>query len=74
MAFLDTQEKRDAHRAFQIADDAWSVELQRCFGKLAGNKRYIPEGKGPPQSDLRLAADRREAARLAFDRVNTDRN
>lgn len=53
--------------ALEIADTLWQAELVRCFGKAAGDKRYTPEGKGPPQSDLRKAHDRREACRLAWE-------
>lgn len=53
--------------AFELADDAWNADLVRCFGKEACNKRYLPEGKGPPESDLRKAHDRREACRRAWE-------
>jgi hypothetical protein len=35
------------------ADDAWSAELTRLFGKQAGDKRYTKEGKGEEGSELR---------------------
>ncbi len=47
----------DAYQAWVSSGKAWTVELEHCFGKLAGEKRSTPEGKGPPQSDLRLAHD-----------------
>lgn len=56
------------HRAFQAADDAWSVELRKAFGKQAGDIRYTPRGKGDHGTALRAAYDAREAARIAFDR------
>jgi len=56
------------HLAFQVADDAWSLELQKAFGKRAGDVRYTPRGKGEPGTALRTAYDAREAARIAYDR------
>ncbi len=35
------------------ADDAWQAELEKQFGKQAGDKRYIKEGKGAEGSELR---------------------
>jgi hypothetical protein len=52
--------------AFQQADDAWSAELKRIFGKRAGDARYTAEGKGEEGSDLRRLHDAREAARVAW--------
>lgn len=51
---------------FQAADDAWSDELRRIFGKRAGYARYGAEGKGLDGSTLRLLHDAREAARIAW--------
>jgi hypothetical protein len=51
---------------FQVADDAWSAELRRIFGKNAGQARYEPRGKGAEGSNLRQAHDAREAARRAW--------
>jgi hypothetical protein len=51
---------------FQRADDAWSDELQRIFGKNAGQARYEPRGKGEEGSKLRSLYDAREAARVAW--------
>lgn len=59
-------------KAFQAADEAWSAELVRCFGKHAGDKRYLPEGKGAPGSVLRLTHDARDALRQAFEYVCSD--
>jgi hypothetical protein len=56
------------HRAYFkaiAADDAWSQELQRLFGKRAGDIRYTEKGRGTPGSKLRklhnakLAADKK---------------
>lgn len=47
------------------ADDAYSAELRRVFGKAAGDARYDARGKSTPElrrlSDAKLAAD---AARM----------
>jgi hypothetical protein len=51
---------------FQSADDAWSAELKRTFGKDACNARYTERGKGSEGSELRRLHDAREAARLAW--------
>ena len=53
------------HLEAQRTDDVWSAELQRLFGKRAGDVRYTPHGKGEPGSALRVAYDAREAARKA---------
>lgn len=42
----------DANRAAQIADNAWSAELHRQFGKRAGDIRYTAHGRGEPRSEL----------------------
>lgn len=63
----DYSPRRVALDTFQKADDAWSAELQRCFGRAAGDKRYIAEGKGAPGSTLRAAHDAREHARRAWE-------
>jgi hypothetical protein len=44
---------RVAYAAAQAADDAWSAELYRLFGKHACNARYQPRGKGEPGTELR---------------------
>lgn len=53
-------------KPFQAADDAWSAELSRVFGKDAGTARYQPRGKGEPGSELRRLHDARDAARVAW--------
>ncbi len=52
--------------AFQAADDAWSAELKKTFGKDAGQARYEPRGKGADGSALRRLHEAREAARVAW--------
>lgn len=47
------------------ADDAYTDELVRLFGKRAGEVRYTSEGKGKPGSTLRRLSD----AKLAADRA-----
>lgn len=55
----------------QAADDAWSAELTRSFGKKAGDVRYTPAGEGEPGSALRLAYDRYKRAHpSAVDVIN----
>jgi len=54
------------HVLAQTTDDAWSAELQRQFGKRAGDVRYTPQGRGEPGSELRRLHDAREAARKAY--------
>ncbi len=44
---------RSANRAMQSADDAWSVELRKTFGRNAGNARYTQQGMGAPGTQLR---------------------
>lgn len=53
-------------KPFQDADDAWSLELTRVFGKDACNARYMDSGKGLAGSELRRLHDAREAARVAW--------
>jgi len=53
-------------KTFQSADDRWAEELQRKFGKDAGQARYEPRGKGEEGSELRRLHDLREAARSAW--------
>lgn len=52
---------------FQYADDIWQIALEFEFGVSASDKRYAPEGRGNPGSDLRKAYDAREAARAAWE-------
>lgn len=47
------------------ADEAWSKELRRLFGKRAGDVRYTKQGEGAPGSELRRLHD----AKLAADRA-----
>ncbi len=49
-------------KPFQNADDAWSAELTRVFGKNAGQARYEPRGIGSESSELRRLHDARMAA------------
>lgn len=55
-------------KPFQDADDAWSAELHRVFGRNAGQARYEPRGKGEPGTKLRALHDAREAARSSWHR------
>jgi hypothetical protein len=56
----------DALHAFQAADDAWSDQLQREFGKNAGDARYTERGKGDEGSTLSRLHNAREEARVAW--------
>lgn len=58
----------EEHKAFQIADEAWSALLRKEFGKQAGDVRYTTRGKGEPGTILRAAYDTRDAARIVYDR------
>lgn len=58
--------REDLYRAAMAADDAWSDELQRLFGKRAGDARYTREGKGEPGTDLRRLHDAKLAADAAM--------
>lgn len=55
-----------AYRAAIAADDAYSAELRRVFGKAANEARYDARGESTPElrrlSDAKVAAD---AARVA---------
>ncbi len=48
------------------ADDAWSAELRRQFGKRAGDVRYTKVGKGEPGTELRRLHDAKLAADVAL--------
>lgn len=41
-------EETDEYRAFIVADEAWSAELERLFGGKAGDIRYTAEGRTGP--------------------------
>jgi hypothetical protein len=51
---------------FLEADDAWSAELQRQFGRNAGQARYEVRGKGEEGSELRRLHDLRMTAQAAW--------
>jgi hypothetical protein len=51
------------HRAALAADQAWSAELQRLFGKHAGDVRYHAAGKGDAGTALRRLYDTYVVAR-----------
>lgn len=59
----------DATAAFQTADDAWSAELRRQFGKQSGDVRYTPVGHGAAGTHLRRLYEARDAARIAWEQV-----
>ncbi len=53
----DLNAAQQASILFQRADNAWSAELGRLFGKRAGDVRYTKQGKGEPGSVLRATHD-----------------
>ena len=53
----DPDPKWRLHYALQDADDAWSTELRRLFGKRAGDVRYTEKGRGAPGSKRRKLHD-----------------
>jgi hypothetical protein len=57
-------DKNQLYKAALNADEAWSNELERLFGKHAGDVRYTKAGMGEPGSKLRLLI---EAFRKAND-------
>lgn len=59
--------EREAFRELSQADDAWSAELTRQFGKAAGDVRYTLAGHGAAGSRLRKLHDNREALRAAWE-------
>lgn len=63
----------ELYYAALAADDAWSDELQRVFGKRAGDARYDKRGTSTPRlrelCDAYLAAnDARHEATVAAER------
>ena len=48
-----------AYRAAVAADNAWSKELERLFGKDAGDVRYTQQGQSGPTLAPLYAAYRR---------------
>lgn len=55
------EQKLDAMRAFQLADDAWQMELERVYGKRAGDARYNSKLNGATAELEALRALRNEA-------------
>lgn len=57
-----------AWRAFCAADELWSAELTRLYGRNSGDIRYTQEGTGKPGSLLRHLYEQRCYARVAADK------
>lgn len=55
------------YREFLAADEAWSVELRREFGKDAGTARYQTRGEGEPGSALNMAYTKWCDVRFRYD-------
>lgn len=53
-------------KPFQDADDAWSAELKRVFGKRSAEARYTKLGHGEEGSQLRALHDALIVARAAW--------
>lgn len=58
----------DAQQAFQAADDRWSNELRKSFGKRAGDARYTKSGVGDEGTALNKAYRDFHAARMEWER------
>jgi hypothetical protein len=56
-----------AAAVFQDADDAWSRELTRLFGRDACNARYEKRGRGQIGSALHRLHEARECARQGWE-------
>lgn len=56
----------EKHRAALKTDNAWQAELEKVFGKQAGDKRYVRAGKGEPGTALRAAYEARQMAQEAW--------
>lgn len=56
----------DPRRAAQAADDAWSAEGRRVFGRRWGDVRYTAAGRGKPGTELRRLSDAFDAATRAM--------
>lgn len=50
-----------------MADDAWQAELEKTFGRHAGDARYTPRGHGQPGTPLAAAWDAYRTARSAWE-------
>jgi hypothetical protein len=61
----------ELHRKALETDQAWSIELQRLFGKRAGDVRYTKQGKGEPGTALHAIWQAREAADIAWNADQT---
>lgn len=57
------EQKLDAMKAFQLADDAWQMELERVYGKRAGDARYNSKLNGATAELEALRGLRDEAMR-----------
>jgi hypothetical protein len=66
---ISTEIKRAAYLAFAAAEEAWSKELARCFGRNAGEARYYPEGKGKPGEPLHALCLERDRCRIAWEQA-----
>ncbi|MGH6718762.1 MAG: hypothetical protein ACREER_05540, partial [Alphaproteobacteria bacterium] len=62
-----TMTKIEAMAEFQAADDAWSAELGRQFGRESGDVRYQSRGKGDVGSALRALYDAFHAKRRVWE-------
>jgi hypothetical protein len=58
-----------AQAEFDAADKAWGAELQRTFGRHAGNARYEKRGRGEEGTVLRRLHDARQQACNTFNAI-----
>jgi hypothetical protein len=56
----------EVHKAALATDKAWQAELERVFGKRAGDMRYTKEGKGTEGGTLRAVYNARRMAQEAW--------
>lgn len=63
-----------ASKEFCTADDAWSIELQRLFGKRAGDVRYTRQGEGELGSELRRLYECRTFAMMQWEMARQDQD
>ena len=58
------------YRAAIAADNAWSDELRRLFGKRANDARYTVQGRGEPGTELHRLHDAAQGAKNAWTPVS----
>jgi hypothetical protein len=64
---MTNEEKLILARNAQVTDNAWQEQLEKQFGKRAGDIRYRKEGRGEAGTALNVTYLEREAARVAWE-------